>query len=54
MTAPHARQPQMLPRPACTPAAIRTVLAAKLAMRCYVSMTRTPTQHSCRLVSKAT
>ena len=28
MTAPHARQPQMLPRLACTPAAIRTVLAA--------------------------
>ena len=28
MTAPHARQPQMLPRPACTPAAIRAVLAA--------------------------
>jgi Family of unknown function (DUF6247) len=27
MTAPHARQP-LLPRPACTPAAIRTVLAA--------------------------
>ncbi len=28
MTAPHARQPQILPRPACTPAAIRAVLAA--------------------------
>jgi hypothetical protein len=28
MTAPHARQPQVLPRPACTPAAIRGVLAA--------------------------
>ena len=28
MTAPHARQPQVLPRPACTPAAIRAVLAA--------------------------
>jgi Family of unknown function (DUF6247) len=28
MTAPHARQPQVLPRPACTPTAIRTVLAA--------------------------
>jgi len=28
MTAPHARQPQGLPRPACTPAAIRAVLAA--------------------------
>jgi Family of unknown function (DUF6247) len=27
MTAPHARQPQVLPRPACTPAAIRAVLA---------------------------
>ncbi len=28
MTAPRARQPQVLPRPACTPAAIRAVLAA--------------------------
>jgi hypothetical protein len=28
MTAPHARQPQVLPRPACTPTAIRAVLAA--------------------------
>lgn len=28
MTAPHARQPQVLPRPACTPSAIRAVLAA--------------------------
>jgi len=28
MTAPHARQPQVFPRPACTPAAIRAVLAA--------------------------
>jgi Family of unknown function (DUF6247) len=28
MTAPHARQPQALPRPACTPAVIRAVLAA--------------------------
>ena len=28
MTAPHARQSQLLPRPACTPAAIRAVLAA--------------------------
>jgi hypothetical protein len=28
MTTPHARQPQVLPRPACTPAAIRAVLAA--------------------------
>ena len=28
MTAPHARQPQVLPRPACTQAAIRAVLAA--------------------------
>ena len=28
MTAPHARPPQVLPRPACTPAAIRAVLAA--------------------------
>ncbi len=28
MTAPHARQPQVLPRPACRPAAIRAVLAA--------------------------
>ena len=28
MTAPPARQPQVLPRPACTPAAIRAVLAA--------------------------
>jgi hypothetical protein len=28
MTAPHARTPQVLPRPACTPAAIRAVLAA--------------------------
>ena len=30
MTAPHARQPQVLPRPACTPAAIRAVLAANV------------------------
>jgi hypothetical protein len=29
MTAPDARQPQVLPRPACSPAAIRAVLAAK-------------------------
>ena len=28
MTAPHARQPQVLPRAACTPTAIRAVLAA--------------------------
>jgi Family of unknown function (DUF6247) len=28
MTAPHARQPQVLPCPACTPTAIRAVLAA--------------------------
>ena len=28
MTTPHARQPQVLPPPACTPAAIRAVLAA--------------------------
>ena len=28
MTAPHARQPEVLPRPACTPAAIRAVIAA--------------------------
>ena len=28
MTAPHARQPQVPPRPACTPTAIRAVLAA--------------------------
>ncbi len=28
MTAPHAGQPQVLPRPGCTPAAIRAVLAA--------------------------
>ena len=28
MTAPPARQPQVLPRPACTPTAIRAVLAA--------------------------
>jgi hypothetical protein len=28
MTAPRARQPQVLPRPACTPTAIRAVLAA--------------------------
>jgi hypothetical protein len=28
MTAPHARPPQILARPACTPAAIRAVLAA--------------------------
>ena len=28
MTAPHARPPQVLPRPACKPAAIRAVLAA--------------------------
>jgi hypothetical protein len=28
MTAPHAREGQILPRPACTPAAIRVVLAA--------------------------
>jgi hypothetical protein len=28
MTAPHARRPQIPARPACTPAAIRAVLAA--------------------------
>jgi len=28
MTAPHARRPEVLPRPACTPTAIRAVLAA--------------------------
>jgi Family of unknown function (DUF6247) len=28
MTAPQARPSQMLPRPACTPAAVRAVLAA--------------------------
>lgn len=28
MTAPDARKPQVLPRPACSPAAIRAVLAA--------------------------
>jgi hypothetical protein len=28
MTAPYARQPQVLPRPACTPTAIRAVRAA--------------------------
>jgi uncharacterized protein DUF6247 len=28
MTAPQARPPKILPRPACTPAAIRAVLAA--------------------------
>jgi Family of unknown function (DUF6247) len=28
MTAPQARRPQILPRPACTPAAVRAVLAA--------------------------
>jgi hypothetical protein len=28
MTAPHAGQPRVLPRPACTPTAIRAVLAA--------------------------
>jgi hypothetical protein len=28
MTAPHARQPRVLPRPACTPTAIRAMLAA--------------------------
>lgn len=28
MTAPHARQAQIMPRPACTPAAIRAMLAA--------------------------
>jgi Family of unknown function (DUF6247) len=28
MTAPHAAQPEALPRPACTPAAIRAVLSA--------------------------
>jgi len=28
MTAPHASQSQAMPRPACTPAAIRAVLAA--------------------------
>jgi len=27
MTAPYARQPQALPRPACTPTATRAVLA---------------------------
>ncbi len=31
MTAPQASQPQILPRPACTPAAIRAVLAANAA-----------------------
>jgi hypothetical protein len=28
MTASHAGRPQLVPRPACTPAAIRAVLAA--------------------------
>ena len=28
MTAPYPRQPRVLPRPACTPTAIRAVLAA--------------------------
>jgi hypothetical protein len=28
MTTPHAGRPQILPRPACSPAAIRAVLAA--------------------------
>ena len=28
MAAPHAREPEVLPRPACAPAAIRAVLAA--------------------------
>lgn len=28
MTAPYARHPRLLPRPACTPAAVRAVLAA--------------------------
>ena len=28
MTAPHARQSEVLPRPACTPAALRAMLAA--------------------------
>jgi Family of unknown function (DUF6247) len=28
MTTPHAERPRILPRPACTPAAIRAVLAA--------------------------
>ena len=28
MITPHARRPQILPRPACSPAAIRAVLAA--------------------------
>jgi Family of unknown function (DUF6247) len=28
MTTPHARRPQILPRPACSPAAIRALLAA--------------------------
>jgi Family of unknown function (DUF6247) len=28
MTTPHAERPRVLPRPACTPAAIRAVLAA--------------------------
>jgi hypothetical protein len=28
MTAPHARQPEVLPRPACTSTAIQAVLAA--------------------------
>jgi hypothetical protein len=28
MTVPHGRQPRALPRPACTPTAIRAVLAA--------------------------
>ena len=29
MTAPHASQPRVLPRPACTPTAIRAVLAPR-------------------------
>jgi hypothetical protein len=29
MTAPQARPPQILPRPACTPAAVRAVLAGQ-------------------------
>jgi hypothetical protein len=38
MTAPDARQPEILPRPACTPAAIRAVLAASATtavLQCY-------------------
>jgi hypothetical protein len=40
MTAPQASQPQILPRPACTPAAIRAVLAANAGPCCAAALRR--------------